>query len=702
MRKAVGLLVLATLARGGGDPEAFAKGLAGIRDLLADGKCARAQKVLDDLLQEHAKAPYAVGRRVEIEEMAKQIVFGTTVEPPDPKKLVSGNLEQYDARTGTLRIRYTPSTMKDWTLVKHLWVHPATFNGSHSITIKGEENASSGMILVCLNNQEGMIAHLCRGAEERASISRIYPEGMAMLASAPSTFAEGASYTAKVSVNRTSVQLLSGGRALVRAPKKADEWGMLAVSAFKFEEILIAGKAEPSWIQGLVDAERQRLLAEFGKRWDPKGHLPPWLYGAPAAAPALALARPDAREWPVLLDAEAGAIVDRVVALSGKGEAAAALRLLAESRTEAIPAASLHYLRGLLLEQLGHHEEAIAACRAVREAEPDFAPVVPIEASALFALGRAEEAIVLYRALLGRFPGSPELHAQAALFLGAAGKWDEAEMMLRGAARAGVTSDELDVVGRQVHKALHGPAWQRRHDYQTSHYLVLSDMDPKVCFEASQILEQAYAVFVSRLERAPSTTERFRVFLFSGQAGYQDHVKDLFGSTAPHTAGLYAPPLRQLFIWNLPEREDMMRTVRHEGFHQYLHRIMDDPPLWFNEGLAEYFEEARVVRGVWTTGDPRHDHLALLVAPQPLKDFLFLDRGAFMRRAFVNYAQAWAFIHFLLHSTRENRQLFDRFWDSFKRIPSNADAIRDALGDRPIDSVDGEFRVHVEALRRLR
>ena len=30
--------------------------------------------------------------------------------------------------------------------------------------------------------------------------------------------------------------------------------------------------------------------------------------------------------------------------------------------------------------------------------------------------------------------------------------------------------------------------------------------------------------------------------------------------------------------------------MRHEGYHQYLDRVMPDPPVWFNEGLAVYHE----------------------------------------------------------------------------------------------------------------
>jgi hypothetical protein len=133
---------------------------------------------------------------------------------------------------------------------------------------------------------------------------------------------------------------------------------------------------------------------------------------------------------------------------------------------------------------------------------------------------------------------------------------------------------------------------------------------------------------------------------------------------------------------------------------------MDDPPLWFNEGLAEYFEEVKIIDGKWTTGSPRVDHLEMLEfaakesqGPARLREFLFLDNRAFMQKAFVNYPQSWAFIHFLLHTTRENRQLFDRFWDSFKRIPAHTDAIREALGDRRVEELEAAFDAHVEQLR---
>jgi tetratricopeptide (TPR) repeat protein len=688
MRKSVGLLLLAAVAWGGDPAEEFEKGLASVRDAVADGRCALGKKRLDALLAEHAKARYAVGHRLEIQELMKQIVFGTTVEAPDPKKLVSGDLIQYDAHVGTIRIRYAWDRMGDWHKSGDIWVHPAVFDGPHSITIKGEGSGSGGIVIACFKDGGGYAAAF-GGGGYLSAISHIDEKGRKDLATAPSLF-DGSSYTAKLTINRTAIQLASGNRSNLRCPKRDGEWGTIAFGKVVFKEVLLSGKVESSWIQGLVDAERQKRFAEFEKTWEPKEHLPDWLFAEPSETTVV---RPDGREWPCDLDEESLDLLERAMQLDERGEASAALGLL--EKAGAIKEVAREYMRAILLGALGRHLESEALCRKVREADPDFIPAVHLEARELAALGRADEARALYEEVLARYPGSPDLHAQAALFLGWAGRWEEAEKIVRDALAAGGTSESLEAASHQVHKAVHGPPWAQRHEYTSPHYQIYSDMDTKVCFEASKILEQAYAVFVIRLERAPTTNERFKVFLFSGEAGYQQHVLGLFGSTAPHTAGLYAPGLRQLFIWNLREREEMMQTVRHEGFHQYLDRIMDNPPLWFNEGLAEYFEEAKVINGKWTTGAVRRDHLALLEKPQPLSEFLFLDNRAFMKNAFMDYAEAWAFIHFLLHTTRENHQLFDAFWDAFKTIPAHADAIRTALGDRPIRLLDEEFRAHL-------
>jgi len=705
------LLVLSVLAWGGpGDGAlAFEEGIRVIRGLIERGQWAEGKKRLSKLLGEHEKAGYVLGRRVQIEDLTRQLAFGAAVPAVDPKDLISGELLQWNPRDGAIKLRYKGGgDMKDWEQVGKALIHPAPFRGPHSITIKGDRYPAgkSGLVFVCYNQERHIVvvpglAPYDVGGTSYSGIPAtikldVGDKSEAIGGGSDSPVDRGRSFTIGVVVNATQVSCFYGGRAIARANKKTDHWGSIVIADFGECEIVLSGKVESSWIQGPVDKERQQRLAEFCRRWEPKDDLPAWLF---EAAPASALNDPDPRDWPVEMDDEACVTVERALALLVGGEALAALKFVDAQPDGTLPDPVRDYLRGVLLHELGRHEEAVASCRKVREKDPDFVPSALVEARSLVALQRAEEALAIYRALAARFPRAADLHADAALFMGDAGRWQEADQLVAAALANGARSERLEAASRMVHKAVRGPSWPRRHDSESAHYVVFSDMDAKVCFEASQILEQAYAVFSSRLERAPATTERFSVFLFSGEAGYKGHIADILGEAVPHSNGLYIPALRQLFIWNLPEREAMMKTVRHEGFHQYLHRIMDDPPLWFNEGLAEYFEEAKIVSGKWTTGATRYDHLDWLKPPLPLKDFLYLDRKSFMANAGPSYAQGWAFIHFLLHTTRENRQLFDRFWDSFKKIPSHAEAIRTALSDRAIEALDMAFQAHVDGLR---
>ena len=84
---------------------------------------------------------------------------------------------------------------------------------------------------------------------------------------------------------------------------------------------------------------------------------------------------------------------------------------------------------------------------------------------------------------------------------------------------------------------------------------------------------------------------------------------------------------------------------------------MDDPPTWLNEGLAEYVEIAER-RGGRFTGEGIHtSHLQTLKRSQrpKLAELVSLSREAFYQNSQLHYAQSWAFVHFLRHSSRQHR-----------------------------------------------
>jgi hypothetical protein len=96
--------------------------------------------------------------------------------------------------------------------------------------------------------------------------------------------------------------------------------------------------------------------------------------------------------------------------------------------------------------------------------------------------------------------------------------------------------------------------------------------------------------------------------------------------------------------------------LRHEVAHAYLHAVVPNLPLWLDEGLAEYCEVPRGGRGL------NLPHLQLLLARlenggwEP--DLARLERlPPDLDMSLEDYAEVWAWVHFLLESRPDRRAL---------------------------------------------
>ena len=134
----------------------------------------------------------------------------------------------------------------------------------------------------------------------------------------------------------------------------------------------------------------------------------------------------------------------------------------------------------------------------------------------------------------------------------------------------------------------------------SAHYIVLSDI-PGGTAPADRLLgvlealRPRYAAVVPRFPGAAESTSVVRFF-----RNDEEFVRYFEGTplalAVSQTAGFYDGGRRELVI--RPAKKDwggaahMESTVRHEGFHQWLHAAWPnaEAPTWFNEGTAEFFE----------------------------------------------------------------------------------------------------------------
>jgi TonB family protein len=102
--------------------------------------------------------------------------------------------------------------------------------------------------------------------------------------------------------------------------------------------------------------------------------------------------------------------------------------------------------------------------------------------------------------------------------------------------------------------------------------------------------------------------------------------------------------------------ETLTNIVYHELTHYFLSRALaPGRPAWLNEGLAEYFATADIRDEEITLGGLSIDRMQSLRTNSllPLKEFFGVDSSSSYYnealKASVFYAQAWAFVHYLMH-----------------------------------------------------
>lgn len=206
------------------------------------------------------------------------------------------------------------------------------------------------------------------------------------------------------------------------------------------------------------------------------------------------------------------------------------------------------------------------------------------------------------------------------------------------------------------------PATFRTH--QTKYYTIHSDLGNDVIREADMRITALAEEYHARTKHfSGRITERLPFYLFSNRDEY------LAAGGLPKSTGVYRGNVLMAVV-PLENPERAWQIVQHEGFHQFVDRVIGgDIPVWVNEGMAEYFEE-----GLYT-GQTFHCGLApkwkiefvqnmiRTNRYRPFDDMLQLHRRTWNHEmSGENYKQAWSMVHFLAHGGGPQvRAAFDRF-----------------------------------------
>jgi len=194
----------------------------------------------------------------------------------------------------------------------------------------------------------------------------------------------------------------------------------------------------------------------------------------------------------------------------------------------------------------------------------------------------------------------------------------------------------------------------------------------------------------------PVSDEPVHLYLFDSTERYEAFVARRFPSF----------PLRRAFFVETDTtlsvfaawQDRVAEDLRHETTHGYVHAVVPTIALWLDEGIAEYFESPRAERtlhrahvahlagrlleGTWRPDMPRLE--ALTSSAEMSQD---------------HYAEAWCWVHWLLHTTPERRALLQAHLADVRRDPAtpplSARLVHDLVP--PVDAA-AALRAHLAGL----
>ena len=221
-------------------------------------------------------------------------------------------------------------------------------------------------------------------------------------------------------------------------------------------------------------------------------------------------------------------------------------------------------------------------------------------------------------------------------------------------------SSEYVASRRHVVQSIHNlEGWWHE---ETDHYILLSNLSSRHRITVHKLKTNVEILYSAYAQLVPARVEIDSVNairVFATPEEYAAYV----GPAYAWTGGLWVPGKKELVIrpidWGgtSDQRERILSSVYHEGFHQYVFYALDkiQPSAWFNEGHAGLFENADVgtSRFILREDEKKAELLEEMIGTGhlPILEMLHMSYVDFYsfneKKRMQNYALSWAMIYYL-------------------------------------------------------
>jgi hypothetical protein len=214
-------------------------------------------------------------------------------------------------------------------------------------------------------------------------------------------------------------------------------------------------------------------------------------------------------------------------------------------------------------------------------------------------------------------------------------------------------------------------------------YEVFSNVGVKKAQEAAAGLQRMTAAVSHASDLAVDLRNPTRVLIFRDRVEFTAHAAPLFAGRMGKV-GVAVTTTNANYILLDGKASRAGDILFHELAHQFINNSLHDVPLWYSEGLADFYANFRVEKQAVEVGRPVRPAQRARLAKQkmiPMREFFLADdrsryytEGTFERKF---YSQAWAVVHNLVH---ERGRDLPRFLELLRARRPVEEAFLDAFG----------------------
>lgn len=261
--------------------------------------------------------------------------------------------------------------------------------------------------------------------------------------------------------------------------------------------------------------------------------------------------------------------------------------------------------------------------------------------------------------------------------------------------------------------------------FESGAYDISTDVNKDLANIIAAHMDRVYLEYSSRLRgfrpnpyAAVKPNQKMPLYVIRRYRDYLTLMQERFGFNVANSGGVFFRSRNGsgLATWVEGQtRFKMFNVLQHEGFHQFANariigdvvlangQIVEMPP-WVNEGLAEYFGDAIMVKGELRIGRLDRERLRRMKdgirqeVVLPFHDLMTLTNDQWVgriiagdKRSSLMYDNVWSICHFLIHGNKAQRAALENYL-----LKLNNDFVTDSGRDRRAEAFNQIFGNNLE------